>query len=71
MLALDEVKKRLQDRNLTAVAKSVNLSYDTVRRVAKGDYIRISYSAVKALSDYLLATGTTPGTTPSTTDEDT
>lgn len=67
MLALDEVKKRLQDRNLTAVAKSVNLSYDTVRRVAKGDYIRISYSAVKALSDYLLANS--HSTSPSNTDE--
>jgi DNA-binding Xre family transcriptional regulator len=57
MLILEEVRKRLSDRKVTTVAEATGLSYDTVWRVQRGDYTRVSYDTVKALSDYLEAKG--------------
>ncbi|WP_298065186.1 hypothetical protein [uncultured Acinetobacter sp.] len=53
MMTLEQVQKALQDRNLKAVASGCGLAYDTVWRIANGKIERVSYDAVKALSDYL------------------
>ena len=53
MMTLDQVRRELQDRKLTAVAKATGLHYQTVWRVASGNYEALSYETVKALSDYL------------------
>lgn len=53
MLTLPEVRDALQDRRLPTVAEATGLAYDTVRRVANGDVISVSYETVKRLSDYL------------------
>lgn len=53
MMTLEQVQKSLQDRNLKAVSQGCGLAYDTVWRIANGDVKRVSYDAVKALSDYL------------------
>lgn len=52
MMTLEEIKRNLKDRKLTTVASATGLSYDTVWRVAKGNTIAVSYSTIKALSDY-------------------
>lgn len=53
MLKLEEIQKALADRNLRKVARAVDLSYDTIWRVANGTVISVSYETVKKLSDYL------------------
>jgi len=53
MLTLDEIKKRLSDRNLKAVSERTGISYSLVRRARDG--ADIPYSAAKSLSDYLVA----------------
>ena len=53
MLTLEEVKEKLQDRRLPAVAQSTGLAYGTVRKVAAGEDKAVSYDVVKRLSDYL------------------
>lgn len=53
MLTLEEIKNRLADRNLKAVAERAGVSYFTVRRASEGGDIK--YTAAKALSDYLAA----------------
>lgn len=52
MLTLDEIKRRLADRNLKVVAHNTRLAPDTVYRLANGDGTP-SYATVKTLSDYL------------------
>jgi len=53
MLTLEEVKEKLKDRRLPAVAQSTGLAYGTVRKVAAGEDKAVSYDVVKRLSDYL------------------
>ena len=53
MLTIDEVREKLRDRRLTVVADETGLAYDTVRRVAAGKFINISYETVSRLSEYL------------------
>jgi len=57
MLTIEEIQTRLQDRNLSEVARRTELSYDTVWRVARGYYTRVSYDVVNRLSTYLTTTG--------------
>lgn len=53
MLTLDEVRKGLEDRNLTEVARRTELTYNQVYGVATGKTKHAPYEVVKALSDYL------------------
>lgn len=53
MMTLEQVQTALHDRNLKAVSAGCGLAYDTVWRIANGKIERVSYDAVKALSDYL------------------
>jgi transcriptional regulator with XRE-family HTH domain len=55
MLDLDQIAKKLSDRNLNKVARETNLAYDTVWRVAKGRAKQPSYEVVKRLSEYLIS----------------
>jgi len=51
ILVIEELVKRLRDRNLTKVADACKLSYPVVHNVAHGK--NASYTSVKILSDYL------------------
>lgn len=53
MLTLEQIKKKLEDRNISCVAERTGLSYYTVRRARSG--ADISYSAATKLSEYLAA----------------
>jgi len=53
MMTLPAVVAALEDRNLKAVADKTGLAYDTVRRVANGSTIEVSYKTIEVLSDYL------------------
>ena len=55
MMTPEDISAAMEDRNLSAVSRATGLSYDTVRRVAKGgiDESAISYATIKKLSDYL------------------
>jgi len=53
MMTLEEIKKALQDRNLSRVAASTGISYNTVLKVANSKSKRVSYETVRALSAYL------------------
>jgi hypothetical protein len=53
MMTIDDIVKALHDRKATVVAQEVGLSYQTVWRVARGDFKNISYDTARKLSDYL------------------
>lgn len=55
MQTIQEILKRLEDRNLRAVAERSGVNYMTLYRIAKGDTKDPSYSIVKRLHDYLEA----------------
>ncbi len=52
MLTLEEIKKRLAESNLKAVAEKAGVHYNSLYRLAKAD-ANPSYDTVKKLSDYL------------------
>lgn len=52
MLAIEQIRIALKDRNLAAVSVSTGLSYSTVRHVVRGGP-EPAYSTVKRLSDYI------------------
>jgi predicted transcriptional regulator len=51
MLTLEEIKKRLQDRNLSEISRKTGISYMTIWKVSKGS--GASYATVLTLSEYL------------------
>lgn len=53
MLNLEQIQKKLADRNLNMVARETKLAYDTVWRIAKGRSRKPSYDVIKKISDYL------------------
>jgi len=54
MMTLEQIVEKLDDKNLTQVAKKVGLSPQTLWRVKHGYTGKnVSYETVKALSDYL------------------
>jgi transcriptional regulator with XRE-family HTH domain len=55
MLTIEQIKIRLSDRNLSAVAKKTGLSRQTISGIANGTAQKPSYETVKILSDYLEA----------------
>ena len=54
MLDINEIIKRLSDRNLKKVSEECGMAYDTVWRIANGKSKQPSYVTIKKLSDYLL-----------------
>ena len=55
MLTIEEVIKKLEQMNLTYVAKETNLPYCTVWKIVNKKLARTPYDAIKKLSDYLEA----------------
>jgi predicted glycosyl hydrolase (DUF1957 family) len=55
MLTLDQIQKKLADRNLNMIARETGLAYDTVWRIAKKRAKQPTYDAIKRISDYLEA----------------
>lgn len=55
LLTLEEIRRRLADRNLQAVARATGLAPDTVYRLANGVGTP-SYATVETLSRYLEGT---------------
>ena len=53
MLTLEEIRKRLNDRNISVVAKSIGMTRQFVSAVKSGRAPNPSYETVKKLSDYL------------------
>lgn len=53
MLTLDQIIQRLDDRNLTKVAKSCKLTRPFLSAIRNGHIKNPSYHTIKVLSDYL------------------
>lgn len=54
LLAIKEIQKRLEDRNLTAVSERCGLSLGTLRNLKAADSLdSFSFVTVKRISDYL------------------
>lgn len=51
MLTIEQIRKRLADRNLAAVAEKIGIHHQSLYRIMKG--AEPSYRVAKALSDYL------------------
>lgn len=54
-MKLDEVKRRLRDRNLSEVARQCGMNRQTVWLIASGVTRNPSYEQVQKLVDYLEA----------------
>lgn len=53
MLTIEEIRKRLEDRNVRLVAERAKVPYNVVLRVARGTTQNPTYNTTKALSEYL------------------
>lgn len=53
MMTLEELKLKLEDRNLKQVAKNSGVSYETVLTIATGKNKNPSYNSVLKLVNYL------------------
>ena len=53
MLTIEEVTKRLGDRNLKKVSVTTGISYPTVWKIANGQAGNVGYETVRKLSEYL------------------
>lgn len=53
MLRIEEIVKRLKDRNLTTVAERAGVSYTSLWQIANGLQKQPKYKIVERLSDYL------------------
>lgn len=53
MLTIEEIKQRLSDRNIKAVAEAIGVSRQTISNIKNGKNTTPAYQTVKAISDYL------------------
>ena len=53
MLTIEEVSRRLGDRNLKKVSENTGISYPTVWKIANNQAGNVGYDTVRKLSDYL------------------
>ena len=53
MMTLEQVKEKLQDRNIAEVSRRCNLQYKTVFDIATGRNKNPSYNTVLKLINYL------------------
>lgn len=51
-MTFDEVRKRLQDRNLTKVSAGSGVSRPTLIKIRDKDSENVFYSVIRKLSDY-------------------
>lgn len=54
MLTIEQIIEKMKDRNAAEVARSLNISYNSVQGVLSGRFR--PYETVKILSDYLEGT---------------
>ena len=57
MLNPEQIKDKLQDRKLSAVAENTGLHYNTLRKLRDGEAKEPSYETIKVLSDYFVGEG--------------
>ena len=57
MLKHSTIQAALQDRNLSAIARRINVSIHTLVKMRNGQFDKLFASKVEAVSDYLQATG--------------
>lgn len=55
MLTIEEIRIKMQDRNVTKVAKSIGVSRVYLSMILNNKKSNPSYKIIKALSDYLEA----------------
>ena len=53
MIELEDIRKKLSDRNLRVVAKRSGVNYGTVWRIANGTNTNPSFEAVMKIHKYL------------------
>lgn len=53
LLSLPEIQRRLEDRNLSEVARRVGMTRQQVWAIASGINTNPSYETIKRISDYL------------------
>lgn len=53
LMSLDEIKWRLKDVRLYAVAEETGLSYPTIKKMADGNSDAFALSSIKVISEYL------------------
>lgn len=53
-MTIEEIRKRLEDRNLSEVGRRIGCNRQTIYNIAKGITANPKWSLVKALEDYLL-----------------
>ena len=53
MLDIDEIRKSLQDRVITAVSTQTGVDRNTIAAIKSGQAVNPSHRTIKALSDYL------------------
>lgn len=51
-MTIDEIRKKLQDRNLAVVSERIGIHYNTLYRIAKGEG-NPNYETLKKLEAYL------------------
>ena len=52
-MTLEEIRDKLQDRNLKLVGRASGVPYAVILRIKKGETENPSYNTIKALSEYL------------------
>jgi len=53
MLTIEDIIKRLKDRQPTKIAEETRLAYQTIWKIRTGRTKNVTYETLKALSDYL------------------
>lgn len=53
MMTTEQIKHRLADSNLLAVSRGSGVSYETIRKLAKGKAENVRYSSVRLVIEYL------------------
>ena len=53
IMSLEEISKQLQDRRLYVVSDITNLSFPTLKKLARGGNKNYTYKTLKVISDYL------------------
>jgi len=53
MLTLEEIRSRLEDKNLKEVSRRTGIGYNNLYGIAKGIRVNPTYNVLEKLSNYL------------------
>lgn len=53
LMSLNKITEALQDKRLYVIARKLDLSYPTIKKIADGKDKNYSYNTIKKLSEYL------------------